>query len=114
MLFVYYPKCSTCLKAKKVLDDKNLKYSEKDIKNDNPNYDEIKSWYDKSNLPLKSFFNTSGILYRELNLKDKIGDMNEDEMLKLLSSNGMLIKRPILVTNDKIIIGYKKDLYKSL
>ena len=114
MLFVYYPKCSTCQKAKKVLDEKNIKYVEKDIKLDNPNYEEIKTWYTISGLPLKKFFNTSGLVYKELNLKDKINTLSEDEMIQLLASNGMLIKRPILVNKNEIIIGLKKDLYEKL
>lgn len=114
MLFVYYPKCSTCKKAKQILDNRNLDYIEKDIKLDNPNYHEIESWYQKSNLPLRKFFNTSGIVYKELNLKEKIGDMTEKEMINLLSTNGMLIKRPILVTKNSVIIGFKKDIYENI
>ena len=96
MLFVYYPKCSTCRKAKKWLEENNLEFEEKDIVEDNPNVEELKEWYGKSDLPLKRFFNTSGMKYRELKLKDKLPDMSEDEQLELLATDGMLVKRPII------------------
>ena len=108
MLFICYPKCSTCQKAKKWLDEKNIQYTERHIVEDNPSYDELKEWYGKSGLPLKRFFNTSGILYKEMQLKDKLNAMNEDEQLKLLATNGMLVKRPILVDDEVVLVGFKE------
>ena len=110
MLFIEYPKCSTCRKAKKWLDEKNIKYTDRHIAEDNPTYDELSEWYKKSGLPLKRFFNTSGVLYKEMALKDKLPEMSEEEQLKLLASNGMLVKRPIVVDKDKIMVGFKEDL----
>lgn len=114
MLFIYYPKCTTCGNAKKYLDDNNIKYEEQDIKLDNPNLEQLTNLYKKSNLPLKKFFNTSGLVYKELNLKEKLDTMSEEEQLELLSTNGMLIKRPILETEDKVILGYKKEEYERI
>lgn len=108
MIFIHYPKCSTCQKAKKWLDEHNIEYTERHIVEENPSYDELKKWYEKSGLPLKKFFNTSGLLYREMQLKDKLTSMSEDEQLKLLASNGMLVKRPLMVTEDKVRIGFKE------
>ncbi len=108
MLFICYPKCSTCQKAKKWLDGHNMGYTERHIVENNPTYDELKEWHEKSGLPLKKFFNTSGLLYKEMQLKDKLPAMNEDEMLKLLATNGMLVKRPILIDGDKVLIGFKE------
>ncbi len=107
MLLLCYPKCSTCKKAKKWLDENNVEYSERDIKLDNPSYDELKSWYKKSGLPLKRFFNTSGMIYREMNLKDKLPNMDEEEQLKLLASDGMIVKRPIIVSGDFVLTGFR-------
>ena len=107
MLFVHYPRCSTCKKAKKWLEENNLEFEEKDIVEDNPNFEELKEWFEKSELPLKRFFNTSGMKYRELKLKDKLPDMSEEEQLELLATDGMLIKRPILVTDDVVLTGFK-------
>lgn len=112
MLFICYPKCSTCKKAKKYLDDNNIKYEERDIKLNPPTYEELKSYYEKSKLPIKKFVNTSGLTYKELNLKDKLPTMTDDEILKLISTNGMLIKRPLLITNKDILTGYKEEDYK--
>lgn len=114
MLFIHYPKCTTCKKAKKYLDDNNIKYEERDIKNNNPTYEELSNWYKISDLPLKKFFNTSGILYKELNLKEKLNSMSEEEQLKLLSSNGMLVKRPVLINNNQVLVGFKEDEYKKI
>lgn len=114
MLFIYYPKCTTCKKAKKYLDDNNIKYEERNIKNNNPTYEELSNWYQTSDLPLKKFFNTSGNLYKELNLKDRLNSMSEEEQLKLLSSNGMLVKRPVLITHNKVLLGFKEDEYKKI
>lgn len=108
MLFLCYPKCSTCQKAKKWLDEHNIEYTERNIAEDNPTYDELKEWYGKSGLPLKKFFNTSGLLYKDMQLKDKLPSMSEDERLKILSTNGMLVKRPILVREDKVLVGFKE------
>lgn len=112
--FICYENCSTCKKAKKFLDDNNISYELRDIKTDNPSYDEILNWYRMSGLPLKKFFNTSGLLYRSMDLKDKLKDMSEDEQIKLLSSDGMLVKRPILVSEKEIIIGFNVDSYEKL
>lgn len=109
MVFFCYPKCSTCQKAKKWLDEHNIKYTERHIVEDNPTYDELKVWYTKSGLPLKRFFNTSGILYKEMQLKDKLSVMSEEEQLKLLATNGMLVKRPLIINEGTVLIGFKKE-----
>lgn len=108
MLFICYPKCSTCQKAKKWLDAHNIKYTERHIVEDNPTYEELKEWHEKSALPLKKFFNTSGLLYKEMQLKDKLPDMSEEEQLKLLATNGMLVKRPLVVGDDVVLVGFKE------
>ena len=108
MIFIEYPKCSTCKKAKKWLDDHNIKYEDRHIIDNNPTFDELKEWYHKSNLDIKRFFNTSGMLYKEMNLKDKLPNMNEDEMLEILSTNGMLVKRPLIISDDVILTGFKE------
>ena len=108
MLFICYPKCSTCQKAKKWLDQQNIEYVERHIVENNPTYEEIKDWYTKSGLPLKKFFNTSGLLYKEMNLKDKLLTMSEEEQLKLLATNGMLVKRPLVVAEDAILVGFRE------
>ena len=107
MLFVNYPKCSTCRKAKKWLDEHNIDYESRHIIENNPTSDELRKWRGVSDLPLKRFFNTSGMKYRELKLKDKLPDMSEDEQLDLLSTDGMLVKRPILVGEDIVLVGFK-------
>ena len=108
MLFICYPKCSTCQKAKKWLDEHNIEYTERHIVEDNPTYDELKKWYVTSGLPLKKFFNTSGLLYKEMNLKDKLSNMSEKEQLELLATNGMLVKRPLIVIGDAVLVGFKE------
>lgn len=108
MLFVCYPKCSTCRKARNWLDENNAQYTERHIVEDNPSLEELKEWHDKSGLPLKRFFNTSGMLYREMKLKDKLPQMSEEEQLELLASNGMLVKRPIAVDGDTVLVGFKE------
>lgn len=113
MLFICYPKCSTCQKAKKWLDVQGTEYTERHIAEDNPSYDELKEWYKRSGLPLKKFFNTSGLLYKEMKLKDKLPTMSEDEMFKLLVTNGMLVKRPLLVSNDKVFVGFKETEWQE-
>lgn len=113
MLFVYYPKCSTCLKAKKWLDDNGIKYKERHIVEDNPKYDELKVWYQRSGLPLKKFFNTSGLVYKNEKIKEKLLTMNEDEQLYLLATNGMLVKRPLLISDEFVLVGFKEDKWKN-
>ena len=108
MLFICYPRCTTCKKAQKWLDDNGFQYELRDIKENNPTYEELKTWYVKSGLPLKKFFNTSGLLYKSMELKDKLPTMNEDEQLKLLATDGMLVKRPILVNEDTVLVGFKE------
>ena len=108
MLFIQYPKCSTCKKAKKWLDEHGLEYEARHIVEDNPTYEELKKWHQKSGLPIKKFFNTSGMLYKQMNLKDKLSDMSEEEQLKLLSSDGMLVKRPLIVKEDMVLVGFKE------
>ena len=107
MLFVCYPKCTTCQKAKKWLTEKGISFEERDIKTENPTKEELEAWYKKSGLPLKRFFNTSGILYKEMKLKDRLPEMTEDEQLTLLSTDGMLVKRPLLLGEDFAIPGFK-------
>ena len=109
MLFIYYPKCSTCIKAKKWLDEKGVKYTERHIVEEKPSFSELKEWWEKSGLPLKKFFNTSGMLYKEMQLKDKLPGMSEEEQLKLLSTNGMLVKRPIVVKGKTVLVGFKEE-----
>lgn len=108
MLFIEYPKCSTCKKAKKWLDDHNISYEDRHIVEDNPKYEELREWNKISGLSLRRFFNTSGILYREMDLKDKLDKMTDDEKLKLLATNGMLVKRPLIVMEDKVLVGFRE------
>lgn len=116
MLFICYENCSTCKGVEKSLVEKNISYEKRDIKADNPTATELKDWHEKSGLNLKKFFNTSGTVYRELGLKDKLGDMSEDEQYQILATNGMLVKRPIIITDDDdILVGTSaKDYVKSL
>lgn len=114
MLFLCYPKCSTCQKAKKWLDEHGVEYTERNITEENPTYDELQVWYKKSGLPLKKFFNTSGLVYKEMQLKDKLPLMNEEEQLKLLATNGMLVKRPMLITDDTVLVGFKENEWEAL
>lgn len=114
MLFIEYPKCSTCKKAKKWLDDHNITYTDRHIVEENPTYDELKEWYIRSGLPLKKFFNTSGMLYKEQKLKDRLPEMSEDEQLQLLATNGMLVKRPLVVKDDCILVGFKETEWEQL
>lgn len=108
MLFVCYPKCSTCQKARRWLDEQGIDYIERHIVDDNPTYEELKEWHAKSGLPLKKFFNTSGLLYKEMQLKDILPEMSEDEQLKLLATKGMLVKRPLVVNGDTVLVGFKE------
>ncbi|WP_462315322.1 arsenate reductase family protein [Methanobrevibacter sp.] len=107
MLFVNYPKCSTCRKAKKWLEEHNMEFESRHIIDDNPTAEELRQWWEISGLPLKRFFNTSGMKYRELKLKDKLPYMSEDEQLDLLATDGMLVKRPVLVDGDTVLVGFK-------
>ncbi len=111
--FICYPKCTTCQKAKKWLDDNGYEYELRDIKLDNPTLSELAEWYGKSGLPLKKFFNTSGLLYRSMDLKNKLADMSEDEMLKLLATDGMLVKRPILIGADFVLVGFRQSEWEE-
>ena len=111
MLFLCYPKCSTCQKAKAFLDNHQISYELRDIKTENPSFEELKAWYTKSKLPLRKFFNTSGLVYKSLNLKDKLDSLSEDEQLKLLAQDGMLVKRPLLIGDDFVLIGFKEDTW---
>ena len=113
MLFVEYPKCTTCRKAKKWLDEHGMEYETKHIVEDNPTASELKQWWEDSGLPLKRFFNTSGMKYRELKLKDKLPDMSEDEQLDLLATDGMLVKRPIVVDEGCILVGFKQKEWEE-
>lgn len=108
MLFVEYPKCTTCKKAKKWLEDQNISFRDRHIVEENPTLEELKGWVAKSGLPMKRFFNTSGMKYRELQLKDKLPQMSEEEQLELLASDGMLVKRPVLVGDDFVLTGFKE------
>ncbi len=113
MLFVCYPKCTTCQKAKAFLDAQGVQYILRDIKQENPNRQELAGWHERSGLPLKKFFNTSGLQYKALELKDKLPSMSEDEQLDLLSTDGMLVKRPILVGEDFVLVGFKQEQWES-
>lgn len=113
MLLLCYPRCTTCRKAKQWLDSHGIEYSERDIKVDNPTAEEIEKWHAASGLPLKKFFNTSGISYRSLGLSKKLPDMPESEQIALLSSDGMLVKRPLLVTEDKVLVGFKEAEWEA-
>ena len=114
MLFIQYPPCSTCQKAKKWLDSHKIAFTDRHIKEQNPTYEELKDWYQRSGLPLKKFFNTSGLLYKSLNLKDKLPTMSEEEQLQLLATDGMLVKRPILVTEKGILTGFKEADWEKI
>ncbi|MDR0882679.1 MAG: arsenate reductase family protein [Candidatus Adiutrix sp.] len=108
MTFICYPKCTTCQKARQWLEARSLKYAVRDLKIDNPTYEELADWFKRSGWPLRKFFNTSGLLYKSLTLKDKLPAMNEDEQLKLLATDGMLVKRPLLVGEDFVLVGFKE------
>lgn len=114
MLFLEYPPCSTCKKAKNWLDAKGVAYTARHIKDENPSYEELKEWHIRSGLPLKRFFNTSGLLYKSLNLKEKLPAMSEEEQLRLLASDGMLVKRPVVVKGDIVLTGFKEAEWEKL
>lgn len=107
--FICYPKCSTCKKAQQWLEDNGIEYTLRNIKEENPTAQELKEWYAKSGQPLKKFFNTSGLLYKSMELKTKLPDMSEEEMIALLSTDGMLVKRPLLIAEDKVLVGFKES-----
>ena len=109
MLFIEYPKCTTCKRAKSWLDEHGLEYTDRHIKEANPTLAELKDWYQLSGLPLKKFFNTSGVLYKQMQLKDKLPQLSEQEQLELLASDGMLVKRPLLVLDDVVLVGFKPE-----
>ena len=111
--FICYPKCTTCQKAKKWLDEKVIEYELRDIKTENPSFEELEKWYALSGLPLKKFFNTSGLLYKSMNLKEKLPSMSEEEMLELLATDGMLVKRPILVGEDFVLTGFREKEWEE-
>lgn len=113
VVFTEYPKCSTCKKAKMWLENNGVEFESRDIKLDNPDYNRLKAMYEKSGLPLKSFFNTSGLLYKSMNLKDKLLNMTEEEQLKLLATDGMLVKRPILEGEDFVLTGFKEEKWAA-
>ena len=114
MLFLEYPKCSTCQKAKKWLDEHQISYEDRHIVENNPTFEELKDWYERSGLLLKKFFNTSGMLYKEMKLKDKLPEMSEEEQLKLLATNGMLVKRPLIVDGDRVLTGFQMAEWETL
>ena len=114
MLFLEYPPCSTCKKAKAWLDANGVSYTARHIKEDNPTYEELKQWYQRSGLPLKKFFNTSGLLYKSLNLKEKLPAMTEEEQLRLLATDGMLVKRPLVVLDDAVLTGFREADWQKL
>lgn len=114
MLFIQYPPCSTCQKAKKWLDAHGIDYTDRHIKEQNPTYEELKEWHRRSGLPLKRFFNTSGLLYKSMDLKSKLPAMSEEEQLRLLATDGMLVKRPILVTENAVVTGFKEAEWEKL
>lgn len=113
-IFINYPKCSTCQKAKKFLDNNNITYTDRHIVTETPTYEELKEIIRISGLPVSKFFNTSGLLYRSMNLKEELKNSSDDEKIKLLASNGMLIKRPILVTDNAVLVGFKEELWEKL
>ena len=113
-IFINYPKCSTCQKAKKFLDDHNIKYIDRHIVTETPTYEELKAIIEASGLPVSKFFNTSGLLYRNMNLKEELKNASDDEKIQLLASNGMLIKRPLLVCKNKVLVGFKEEEWKNL
>lgn len=114
ILFIEYPKCTTCKKAKKFLQDNNIEFEDRNIVEENPTKEELKTWIEKSGLPIQKFFNTSGVLYREMNLKDKVKIAPEEELLDILSSNGMLVKRPLVISEEGILIGFKEDQWREM
>ena len=114
ILFVEYPKCTTCQKAKKWLESENVTFEDRHIVENNPSVEELKKWHKMSGLPLKRFFNTSGMLYKEMKLKDKLAEMSEEEQLRLLATNGMLVKRPLVIGEDYVLVGFKEKEWETV
>ncbi len=114
MLFIEYPKCTTCQKAKKWLDDHGISYTDRHIKENPPTYEELKAWHARSGLPLRRFFNTSGLVYKALNLRERLDGMSEDEQLRLLATDGMLVKRPLIVRDDLVLTGFRETEWARL
>ena len=114
VLFLEYPKCSTCKKAKKWLEDNSVEFTDRHIKDENPTAEELSEWHKKSGLPLKKFFNTSGVLYKELKLKDRLPEMSEQEQLELLATDGMLVKRPLIIGENFVLVGFKEAEWEKL
>lgn len=114
ILFLEYPKCTTCQKAKRWLDENQVSYEDRHIVEQNPTTEELSAWIQKSGLPIKKFFNTSGILYREMGLKEKLSTLSEEEQIALLASNGMLVKRPLMVGEDLVLVGFKEEAWGRL
>ncbi len=114
VLFLWYPRCSTCQKAKKWLDEHHIEYETRDIKENRPGEGELKAWYEKSGLELKRFFNTSGLVYKSMNLKEKLPQLSEEEALALLATDGMLVKRPLLIAENGILAGFREAAYQEL
>ena len=114
VLFLEYPKCSTCKRAKAWLTENGVAFDDRHIAEDNPTAEELKAWWEKSGLPLKKFFNTSGLVYKEQNLKERLSDMSEEEQLALLATNGMLVKRPLVIGEDFVLIGFKEAEWERL
>lgn len=113
MLFLCYPKCTTCQKARRFLEENNVPFTLRDIKTERPTYEELKAWQQKSGLPLRRFFNTSGLQYRALELKDRLPQMSNEEQLQLLASDGMLVKRPLLITDDTVLVGFREAQWQE-
>lgn len=111
---ICYPKCGTCQKAEKWMKSNGIEYTYRPIKEENPGKEELKAWIDKSGLPISKFFNTSGLLYKEFNMKDKVKVLSENELLDILASNGMMVKRPVLLVNDKVLVGFKEDEWQQV
>lgn len=114
VVFIEYPKCTTCIKAKKFLKENNVNFNDRHIVEKNPTKEELLKWMDMSGLEVRKFFNTSGKLYKEMNLKDKVKDISKEEAAELLATNGMLVKRPILIKDDKVLVGFKEESYKEI
>lgn len=113
VLFIEYPKCTTCKRAKKFLQENNIEFIDRHIVEENPTKEELKEWLNKSGLKINKFFNSSGVLYREMKLKDKVKTLGEDELLNILSSNGMLVKRPLIINDDIVLVGFKEEEWKE-
>ena len=114
IIFIEYPKCSTCQKAKKFLEENDIEFIDRNIITDTPTYEELKEWIEKSDLPVNKFFNTAGLLYKSMNLKEELKNCSDDEKIKILASNGMIIKRPLVVTKNGVLLGFKKEDWEAL